>query len=66
MFTLHRPIDYLVEAGGGSAGLLGSGIAVLKLWLRRGLGLQRVDRDCDEQKRGAADQGESEPGESGE
>jgi hypothetical protein len=38
MFALHRPIDNLVEVAGGSASLLGGGIARRELGCRRSLG----------------------------
>jgi hypothetical protein len=38
MFALHRPIDNLIEAAGGGAGLFGGRVAGGELGLRRGLG----------------------------
>jgi hypothetical protein len=54
MFALHRSIDNLVEAAGGCTSLLGGGVAVRELGLRRSLGGRRLGKHG----RGAADQGE--------
>ena len=54
MFAIHRSIDNLVEAAGGCASLLGGGVAVRELGLRRSLGGRRLGK----YGRGAADQGE--------